>query len=144
LNTLPRLSFSHRAKATPYDHATLEHLAATALPRCLAIAQKTNSPLAHLDTVDISILGTRAMARVHRDFLDIPGATDVITFPYGEILVCAPIAAARAPEFHHTTTTELALYIIHGFLHLSGHDDTTPQAAQKMATTQSRILAEIL
>jgi probable rRNA maturation factor len=144
LSTLPSLSFSHRAKATPYDHADLERLAAAALPHCLAIAKKTNSPLAHLDSIDISILGTRAMARVHRDFLDIPGATDVITFPYGEILVCAPVAATRAPEFHHTTTTELALYIIHGFLHLSGHDDTTPQAAKKMAAAQFRILAEIL
>lgn len=141
MSTPPRLSFSHRAKATPYDHEALERLASAALPRCLAIAKKHHAPLASLETVDISILGTAAMARVHRDFLGIPGATDVITFPYGEILVCAPVAASRAPEFGHTTTTELALYIIHGFLHLSGHDDTTPAAAKKMAVAQSRILA---
>ncbi len=140
MNPPPRLTFSHRAKATPYDHPALEQLAATALPLCLAIAKKNRSPLASLPSIDISILGTRAMARVHRDFLGIPGPTDVITFPYGEILVCAPVAATRAPEFSHTTTTELALYIIHAFLHLSGHDDTTPAAAKKMAASQSRIL----
>ncbi len=144
MSTPPSLSFSHRAKATPYDRAALERLAAVALPSCLAIAKKHQAPLASLEAVDISILGTAAMARVHRDFLGIPGATDVITFPYGEILVCAPVAATRAPEFAHTTTTELALYIIHGFLHLSGHDDTTPAAAKKMAATQFRILAETL
>lgn len=144
MSTPPRLSFSHRAKSTPYDRARLERLAAATLPSCLAIAKKHQAPLASLEAVDISILGTSAMARVHRDFLGIPGATDVITFPYGEILVCAPVAATRAPEFAHTTTTELALYIIHGFLHLSGHDDTTPAAAKKMAATQSRILAGTL
>lgn len=81
------------------------------------------------------------MAKVHRDFLDIPGPTDVITFPYGEILVCASIARDRAADFSHDTTTELALYAIHGFLHLSGHDDTSPQAAKAMRREQEKILA---
>jgi probable rRNA maturation factor len=83
------------------------------------------------------------MSKVHRDFLGIPGPTDVITFPYGEILVCAPVAATRAREFGHDTTTELALYIIHGLLHLSGLDDTTPAKARRMAATQEKILATI-
>ena len=94
--------------------------------------------------VDISILGSRAMAKVHRDFLKIPSATDVITFPYGEILVCAHIAASRAPEFGHSTTEELALYIIHGLLHLSGFDDISEPDAKKMAATQQEILKLVL
>lgn len=94
--------------------------------------------------VEISVLGSRAMAKVHREFLNIPGATDVITFPYGEILVCASIAAARAPEFGHSTTQELALYIIHGFLHLSGFDDLTAPEAKKMAAAQQRILKTVI
>jgi probable rRNA maturation factor len=84
------------------------------------------------------------MAKVHRDFLNIQEATDVITFPYGEILVCAHIAAARAPEFGHSTTQELALYIIHGLLHLSGFDDLTTPEAQTMAITQQEILKLVL
>jgi probable rRNA maturation factor len=84
------------------------------------------------------------MAKVHRDFLSIPGATDVITFPYGEILICAPVAAERAREFGHDTTTELALYTIHGLLHLSGHDDITPAKERRMTATQEEILAEVL
>jgi len=84
------------------------------------------------------------MAKVHRDFLGIPGPTDVITFSYGEILVCAPIAAERAWEFGHDTTTELALYAIHGLLHLSGHDDITPAQEKRMATAQEKILAAVL
>jgi probable rRNA maturation factor len=141
---LPALSLFHRAYATPYDPARLESLAAAALPHCLAIAKKKHAELATLPAVEISILGARAMAKVHRDFLGIPGPTDVITFPYGEILVCAPVAAQRAREFGHDTTTELALYLIHGLLHLSGHDDTSPAQARRMAATQEKILQKIL
>ena len=139
-----KISLSHNARSVPYDRELLERLTAAALPRCLAFAKKNNAELAALAGVEISILGSRAMAQVHRDFLNIPGATDVITFPYGEILVCAHIAAARAPEFGHSITEELALYIIHGLLHLSGFDDLTPCEAEKMAATQQEILKLIL
>jgi probable rRNA maturation factor len=140
----PSLSFSHRARRTSYQGDSLEKLAAAALPHCLALAKKHNAELASLPAVEITILGARAMAKVHRDFLGIPGATDVITFPYGEILVCAPVAAAHAQEFGHDTTSELALYVIHGLLHLSGFDDTTPALAKRMAAAQEQILAAAL
>ena len=140
----PILSFSHRARASSYQPELLEHFVTAGLPNCLAIATKYNAELASLPAVEITILGSRAMAKVHREFLGIPGPTDVITFPYGEILVCAPVDAERAKEFGHDTTTELALYAIHGLLHLSGHNDTTPTKFQRMAATQEKILAEVL
>ena len=141
---LLKISISHNARSVTYDRELLERLTAAALPHCLALAKKNNAELAALSGVEISILGSRAMAKVHRDFLNIPGATDVITFPYGEILVCAPVAAARAPEFGHSTTQELALYIIHGLLHLSGFDDISEPDAKKMAATQQKILKLVL
>ena len=138
---LLKTSISHNARSISYDRSLLERLAAAAIPHCLSLAKKNNAELAGLQAVEISILGSRAMAKVHRDFLEIRGATDVITFPYGEILVCAPVAATRAPEFGHSTTQELALYIIHGLLHLSGFDDISELDAKKMAATQQRILS---
>jgi len=141
---LLRASISHNARSVAYDRELLERLTDSALPRCLALAKKNKAELSALPGVEISILGSRAMAKVHREFLNIPGATDVITFPYGEILICAPIAAARAPEFGHSTTQELALYIIHGLLHLSGFDDLTPSEAEKMAAAQQQILKLLL
>ena len=137
-------SIAHNARSTVYDRELLECLASAAIPHCLALAKKNNAELAALSGVEISILGSRAMAKVHRDFLDIRGATDVITFPYGEILVCASVAAARAPEFGHSTTQELALYIIHGLLHLSVFDDISEPDAKKMAATQQKILKLVL
>ena len=138
------LHFSHRARSTPYEADHLQKLVTAALPHCLQIARKHNAELASLPGIEITVLGARAMARVHRDFLGIPGPTDVITFPYGEILVCAPVAAERAREFGHDTTTELALYTIHGLLHLSGHDDTTADKEKRMAAAQEKILSAVL
>ena len=136
--------FSHRARSTPYQADRLEKLVTAALPHCLEIAKKYHAELASLPGIEITVLGDRAMAKVHRDFLGIPGPTDVITFPYGEILVCAPIAAECAREFGHDTTTELALYAIHGLLHLSGHDDITPAQEKRMGAAQEKILAAVL
>ncbi|MFM8364208.1 MAG: rRNA maturation RNase YbeY [Verrucomicrobiota bacterium] len=141
---MPRIAIAQRCRSTPYDRARLKFLALAAIPHCLSLAKKNHAELATLPAVEISILGARAMSKVHRDFLGIPGPTDVITFPYGEILVCAPVAKTRAREFGHDTTTELALYIIHGLLHLSGHDDTTPSKASLMRAAQEKILQEIL
>lgn len=84
------------------------------------------------------------MAKIHREFLDEPGPTDVITFPYGEIVVCAPVAASRALEFRQTVTGELALYCIHGLLHLAGQDDIRPGDAKRMHREQDRILKAAL
>ena len=141
---LLKTSIAHNVRSVPYDRELLERLSSAAIPYCLALAKKNNAELAALSGVEISILGSRAMAKVHRDFLDIRGVTDVITFPYGEILVCAPVAAARAPEFGHSTTEELALYIIHGLLHLSGFDDISEPDAKTMAATQQKILKLVL
>jgi probable rRNA maturation factor len=140
----PAISISHKTRSIRYGHRRLESLIAAALPHCLSIAKKHNAELAILPAVEISILGARAMAKVHREFLGIPGPTDVITFPYGEILVCATVAADRAKEFGQNTTAELALYIIHGLLHLSGHDDTSPAKARLMAAAQEKILRKAM
>ena len=80
------------------------------------------------------------MARVHADFLGDPSETDVITFPYGEILVCPAVARERAPHFRTQEDDEVLLYGLHGLLHLTGFDDTTPKLAGEMAAAQDRLL----
>ena len=104
------------------------------------VAAKLEGPLCEFKLIECTVVGSRRMAQVHREFLNIPGATDVITFPYGEILVCAPVAAARSEEFRHTITDEITLYVIHGLLHLAGHDDIRPSDASRMAREQEKIL----
>ncbi len=83
------------------------------------------------------------MARVHGDFLGDPTETDVITFPYGEILVCPAVARDRAKEMRVNLDDEVLLYALHGLLHLAGYDDTTPKLAKEMAVAQEKLLATV-
>ena len=84
------------------------------------------------------------MSRVHKDFLGDPTETDVITFPYGEILVCPAVASERAKEFRHKVEQEVLLYCLHGLLHLVGYDDTTPKLAKEIAAAQKKLLKQVL
>jgi probable rRNA maturation factor len=140
---LPDLVIADRQRAVPYDHDLLSTIVRAALPDCLAVAGKLGGPLAGLRTIECSVVGSRTMAKIHREFLNERGVTDVITFPYGEIVVCATVAAARAPEFGHPVTVELALYCIHGLLHLAGHDDIQPADAARMRREQEKILKSV-
>ena len=137
---MPDLLIVARQRSICYDHDGLVQLVKTALPLCVEAAARLGGPLPDLSRVECAVVGHRPMARVHREFLGICGSTDVITFPYGEILVCAPAANERAAEFGHDVTTELALYCIHGLLHLAGHDDLETDSARRMFREQERIL----
>lgn len=138
----PTLVITRRARAPRLDYAGFERAVREAFPECLRLARAHAAPLASLGEATVTVLGNRAMAAVHRDFLGIRGTTDVITFPYGEILVCAPVAAERAAEFGHPAARELSLYAIHGLLHLSGFDDKSSADAARMHAAQDRILRE--
>ena len=140
LPELPALVLAARQRAVRYDHARLSAIVRSALPDCVAVSIRLGGPLSSIRTVECSVVGSRTMAKIHRDFLGERGATDVITFPYGEIVVCATVAASRAPEFGHPVADELALYCIHGLLHLAGLDDAAPSDADRMRREQKRIL----
>jgi len=84
------------------------------------------------------------MAQVHADFLGDPTETDVITFPYGEIIVCPAVARDQGPGYGLDVEQEVLLYALHGLLHLVGYDDTTAPAFRRMARAQSRLLKQIL
>jgi probable rRNA maturation factor len=87
-----------------------------------------------------------ALARLHAQFLDDPAPTDVITFPArpeassaGEICISAD--AARRQARGGGASAELALYLVHGWLHLAGHDDRAPGPRRAMRAAERRALA---
>lgn len=76
-----------------------------------------------------------------------PSPTDVITFPgdpamdfAGEICVSADRARSFSKRQGSDFSRELALYLVHGYLHLAGHDDTDPQAKRKMRQAEKKAL----
>jgi probable rRNA maturation factor len=88
------------------------------------------------------------IAQVHADFMDDATPTDVITFPAnkdmesaGEIIVSVDHALSRAQELTEPFSRELSLYLLHGWLHLAGYDDRTPQDRAEMRLAEQRALA---
>lgn len=142
LPSLPRVEiFDHVEGALGDSLATLEDYAREALAPCVAQpAQQGAVPLALLERVEISVIDDAAIAAVHGEFMDDPTATDVITFHHGEILVSYDTARERAAEIGHETLRELLLYVIHGLLHLNGHDDHETAERQRMHRIQDGIL----
>jgi len=137
----------NRQRGVRFDLAWLRRFAPVALAECEGkdgegIAPGT--PLEGLEEIEVSILSDRAIADVHRRFMDSPCATDVITFEHGEIVIGAGVAARYAAEYGQRLEHELGLYIIHGILHLNGHDDLAEPAAARMKGEQAEILRRTL
>jgi probable rRNA maturation factor len=90
--------------------------------------------------IEVNLVDTETIARVHYRFMADPTPTDVITFQHGEILVCPEIASERAYEEGFTVFEETLLYAIHGMMHLAGWEDRTSKLAKRMAEAQERVL----
>ena len=93
-----------------------------------------------------------ALAQLHADFLADPAPTDVITFAgdpahgtAGEICLSVDAALrhvrALAPRPSPLAfSTELTLYVVHGWLHLAGYDDLQPAKKRQMRRAESRAM----
>jgi probable rRNA maturation factor len=58
----------------------------------------------------------------------------------GELFICPAVAVAQAREFGTDWRSELVRYVIHGLLHLQGHDDQEPAARRRMKRAEGRWL----
>ena len=77
----------------------LESIAHEAASLALENAAEDDSPLSHLATLEVAIVDDATSDQVHRDFMDIEGPTDVITFRPGEIVIGAEVAERQAAEY---------------------------------------------
>ena len=76
-------------------------------------------------------------------------ATDVLSFPaepsdarhLGDLAISTLRARAQAREFGHSTEDELRILMLHGVLHLLGHDHETDRG--RMARVESRWRKEL-
>lgn len=104
--------------------------------------------------LSVVFLTDDALAGLHADFLADPTTTDVITFEgepalgvAGEICVSVDTAAAYAKVHGRDFSSELMLYVIHGWLHLAGYDDLQPgkkRAMRRAETRARRLLGPVL
>ena len=90
--------------------------------------------------------------RLNKRYLNHDEPTDVLSFPYsaanarkleGELIVGVEIAKEQADERGHDVQAELALYVIHGLLHLCGYDDKSADDENAMRTRERHYLEQL-
>jgi len=136
---------NHQEATTISEHwlTSLEQIAPKATQDALDHALTKDAPLVHLSTLEVAFVDDETSDRVHRDFMNIEGATDVITFHHGEIVIGAEVAERQAKQYDEPLARELLRYFIHGLLHLAGHEDTDPDERKAMEKIQETIVADI-
>ena len=79
------------------------------------------------------------------------GATNVLAFPFeappgvslpllGDVVVCAPVVRREARELGTDARAHWAHLVVHGVLHLLGHDHHCEEEAARMRAEESRVL----
>jgi len=138
------LTITSHQRTFPVNRKSLLSLAR----QLLTLAQR-RTPGVAWEEVAIHLLDDAGIAPINETIMGHTGATDVITQRYdscpgeadgirGELFVNVERAFTVPPRKRWTQEQELALYIAHGFDHLTGADDTTPSAR---ATMRRRELA---
>lgn len=98
--------------------------------------------------LSLSLVTEEEMAQLHARYLGEPGPTDVLSFPLdeddrdeggvrllGDVVVAPSVAARGAPE---DPAVELRLLVVHGILHLLGHDHMEDGPRARMWARQER------
>ncbi len=55
-------------------------------------------------------------------------------------VVCPAVAARNAPDHAGNVNDELALLVVHGVLHILGHDHAAPEQEQRMQSRERELL----
>ena len=58
----------------------------------------------------------------------------------GDVVICPAVAAKQAPDHAGTVDDELALLVVHGILHVLGHDHDEPEATAVMRARELALL----
>ena len=98
--------------------------------------------------ISIALVDDATLAELHGRFLDDPSPTDVMSFDLGEadgvqqgeIVVSVDRAREIAGERGVSAARETALYLVHGALHLLGHDDHDDADRERMRKAESAVL----
>ena len=103
----------------------------------------------------IAIEDDQNLHDLNLQFLGIDAPTDVLSFPaqetdpetghlyLGDVIISLPRAAAQAQSAGHPLQNEVQLLIIHGILHLLGHDHATPETKDAMWQLQASLLDKL-
>ncbi len=102
--------------------------------------------------ISLAFVDNTTIHTLNKRYLNHDEPTDVLTFPLsepsarklsGELVIGAEVALAQAQDHGHDVQAELALYVIHGLLHLCGYDDHDEEAIVAMRARERHYLKEL-
>jgi len=108
--------------------------------------------------LSIVLVDEATMSAYHEKFMGEPGPTDVLSFPMdelrapepdeepplgllGDIVLCPTVTAAQAAESNRTPEEEADYLLVHGLLHLLGHDHAEPAEKKVMFDLNDKVIA---
>ena len=108
--------------------------------------------------LSILLVDEDTMSDYHQRFMDLPGPTDVLSFPMdelrppsddeepplgllGDIVLCPTVTARQASENDRTPEAEADYLLVHGLLHLVGYDHAEPAEERRMFALNDELIA---
>ncbi len=126
-------------------HLRIDHQALKCLVRAALVAEGVEGA-----SISVAVVDDATIRAINHRYLDHDWPTDVISFRlseeggpvlHGELIVSAEMAATTALAAGADPWHELALYVVHGLLHLCGYDDRTDEDRLAIRRREDEILA---
>ena len=110
--------------------------------------------------LEISLVDEAEMTRLHEEWMDEAGPTDVLSFPMdelrpnelsendevpvvlGDVVICPDVARQQGDTAGHGMEKELRILLVHGILHLLGFDHLEPEEEAEMFALQGKIVKD--
>ena len=132
----------------------VDEIVLVSVARYVLVRMRIN-PLAELS---ILLVDEPTMTDYHMRFMGLPGPTDVLSFPMdelrapsedeeppegvlGDIVICPQYTAEQAKETGRTPEGEADYLMVHGMLHLLGHDHAEPAEKKVMFDLNDALIA---
>lgn len=118
--------------------------------------------------LSVSLVGSTTIRRLNRDFRGIDKKTDVLSFPQkqwtsaarfvqrpkpkrraahddllGDVVISLPEAERNAKGIGQALDREVCFLMVHGILHLCGHDHMKPAEERRMIDVQRRLMTAL-
>jgi len=110
--------------------------------------------------LEISLVDEAEMTRLHEEWMDEAGPTDVLSFPMdelrpnelsendevpvvlGDVVICPDVGRKQGDTAGHGMDHELRILLVHGILHLLGFDHLEPDEEVEMFALQGKIVKD--
>ncbi|MCY4155930.1 MAG: rRNA maturation RNase YbeY [Gammaproteobacteria bacterium] len=113
------------------------------------LARSSLAEFASSGTVTVRLVGEAESRELNRAWRGANRPTNVLAFPadravgqIGDIVICLPVARSEARQRGCDPAAHLAHLVVHGCLHLAGHDHKEPEQTQAMESQESKLLEQ--